>query len=111
MNQDTQRPKLPEVMWVVTPDRTRAGKPPMKIKPTEFSYPTESSVKPDFVMIGRKSRLPTMYSYHHCYTNLDDAKHAAEKIIDSAVESEMRRYEDTRIRLRNARRVCQEFSG
>lgn len=101
----------PPIMWVVTRERTRAGKPPMKIGAFayEWSDTAPEGAKPSWIRgMGAKSETH-LYSIYQCHESLQSAVAAMEKIIEAELSAEQAKLQSLRERMRKAKQAAKRM--
>jgi hypothetical protein len=84
---DQKGSELPVYLYVVTAQRTRAGKPPMKIAPIGYRYVGDNPVW--ITPIGtREGASDRLFSLDECHETPQLAVEAMNKLIDSVVSYE-----------------------
>lgn len=95
--------ELPAIMWVVTRERTRAGKPPLKISP--FDYAWSANGKYSAVKAGKqRGEGEKIYWLADCHPSLDDARKAMEKLIAAELHNEQEKLNNLTRKMRAAKK-------
>lgn len=101
--------ELPMRMWVVTRERTRAGKPPMEIAPFDYGY---TMGKPSTIKEGSGRGLKER-SHHieDCYKTLDEAISALADIVCRELYNEELKFKKISGRLRSSKKAAAKLSA
>lgn len=96
--------ELPAIMWVVTRERTRAGKPPLKIAPFAYQY---SGDKPVGIKTGsQRGTGERTYCLPDCYASLDGARSALEALVVKELHEDQAKLNELRGRMRAAKKAA-----
>jgi len=96
----------PTTLWVVTRERTRAGKPPQKIAPFKWRW-AGGNGKPWCVRANKSNQHQDgiIYSLDNCFISLDAAMNDLSRIITEEIAHEDRKLRELKTKLKNARRA------
>lgn len=101
------QPNPPDVLWVVTRARTRAGKPPLRIEPFAWIYPLTSAI-PCGVQLASESRT---FMLRECYTDIRAATAAVAKIADRELDIAQQAFTRTKGKLNAAVFASLNYAG
>lgn len=111
MKKDNIPEQLPDVLYVVTRERTRAGKPPMKIKPVEYVV---DGITGDKIMVvasvyPRTNGLQRKFPLPYCYLTAEEALHEVQSVVVKESAYENSRISRIKRRLSNAEQLTKKM--
>lgn len=99
--------QLPAEMWVVTRERTRAGKPPLKISPTGYDY---SGDKPVWAKVASPRFVgDKLYLLSECFATPAEAAAQLDILIDREIQWEQSKLNKLRTKLNLARNAAKQL--
>lgn len=106
--------KPPQSLCVVTPERTRAGRPPIRIAAVEWVRGgLKGEGKPwgvNAVVHGRRlDSKANFYGLSNCYASVDEARAAVVRVANELMQYEQNRLTQLRTRLNVAKRASVEL--
>ena len=106
---DLSQTDLPMRMWVVTRERTRAGKPPMEIAPFAYGY---TMGKPSSIKEGSGRGLKER-SHHieDCYKSLQEAVSVLNAIVEQELYNEQVKFNKISGRLRSSKKAAAKLEA
>ncbi|MHD0644455.1 hypothetical protein ACYPKM_02310 [Pseudomonas aeruginosa] len=88
---------IPKVLWVVTHDRVRDGKPPMRIEPDSLS-------EPHYVV--KRGGKELFYYSRNCFESIDEAVKRTEKLASDILSDAQYKLNELNTRLRKAKKLA-----
>jgi len=100
----TMNKELPGIMWVVTKERTRVGKPPLKIRVIDYQCVNGKAVG---IKAGsQRASGEKIYPLPDCHASLVDARSALEKLAAQELHNDQAKLNKLRSQLQAAKRAA-----
>lgn len=90
-----EKPELPDFMYLVTEERVRQGKCPIRFQPICYDFAGAFIRAPSTYHDGVSRKFPT----EHCYSNIQEALSVTERMANDIAQREQEKLERLKNRL------------